>query len=179
MQGRRPPPEEDRPAPAGTHSLRVRDQPALRAAGDRPPRSREGGSRTPAADLHHVHLFASDLDATVAWWREKLGGEVAFDGDFGGARNVFMRVGRGRLHLYDQPPRGAPGGPWHHVGIRTDDLPALHRRLAAEGVPFRSGIREFGSWRYVMCAAPDQVLLELFQIDTGNMPPALARYFAL
>ena len=141
---------------------------------DRPP----GGGPPPAACLHHVHVFASDVEATVAWWREKLGAEVAFDGDFGGARNVFLQVGAGRLHLYDQPPRGARGGAWHHVGIRTDDLPALHRRLAAQGVPFRSGVREFGAWRYVMCAAPDDVLLELFQIDTEKMPPALARYFA-
>ncbi len=133
----------------------------------------------PAAHLHHVHLFAADIDATVAWWREKLGGVVAFDGAFGGARNVFMEVGRGRLHLYDQPPRGTPGGAVHHVGIQTDDLPALHSRLLALGVPFRSGIREFGSWRYIMCEAPDGVLLELFQIDTDDMPPALARYFAL
>ena len=139
-----------------------------------------GAERSPtAAHLHHVHVFASDIEATVAWWREKLGGEVIYDGDFGGARNVFMQIGAGRLNIYDQPPRGAPGGAWHHVGIQTGDLRALHRRLAEQGVPFRSGIREFGSWRYVMCAAPDGVLLELFQIDTEKMPPALARYFAL
>ena len=144
------------------------------------PRTRPPGEEPPpAAHLHHVHVFASDLDATVAWWRDNLGGEVVFDGDFGGARNAFMRVGSGRLHIYDQPPRGTPGGAWHHVGIRTDDLPALHRRLVARGVPFRSGIRELGSWRYVMCSAPDGVLLELFQIDTEKMPPALARYFGL
>ena len=139
-------------------------------AGDRP---------VPAANLHHVHIFASDIEATVAWWRDKLGGEIVFDGEFGGARNVFMQVGAGRLNIYDQPPRGRSGGAWHHVGIQTDDLPALHRRLAAQGVPFRSGIREFGSWRYVMCTAPDAVLLELFQIDREKMSPALARFFAL
>lgn len=141
----------------------------------RPP----GAEPRPAVHLHHVHVFASDIEAAVAWWRDKLGGEIVFDGDFGGARNVFVQVGAGRLHLYDQPPRGAPGGAWHHVGIRTDDLSALHRRLVAEGVPFRSGIREFGAWRYIMCAAPDGILLELFQIDTDAMPPVLARYFAL
>ena len=126
-----------------------------------------------------MHVFASDLEATVRWWREKLGGKVVFDGDFGGARNVFMQVGSGRLNIYDQPPRGVPGGAWHHLGIQTGDLRALHRRLAAQGVPFRSGIREFGSWRYLMCAAPDRILLELFEIDTEKMPPALARFFAL
>jgi hypothetical protein len=34
-----------------------------------------------------------------------LGAEVYFDGDFGGARNVFMKIGAGRLHLYSQQPR--------------------------------------------------------------------------
>ncbi len=138
-----------------------------------------GAERPPAVHLHHIHVFASDLEAAVAWWCDKLGGEVVHDGEFGGARNVFMRIGTGRLHLYDQPPRGAPGGAWHHIGIQTDDLPALHRRLLRRGVPFRSGIRELRGWRYIMCAAPDGVLLELFQIDAEKMPPALARYFTL
>ena len=132
----------------------------------------------PAVHLHHVHVFASDIDATVAWWCDRLGGVVAFDGDFGGARNVFMQVGDGRLHIYDQPPRGDTGGAWHHIGVRTDDLRALHRRLLDEGVSFRSGIREFGTWRYIMCAAPDNVLLELFEIETDRMPAALIRYFS-
>jgi catechol 2,3-dioxygenase-like lactoylglutathione lyase family enzyme len=129
------------------------------------------------ANLHHIHLFASDLDASIAWWRDMLGGEVAFDGDFGGARNVFMRVGSGRLHLYEQQPRGSTGGAVHHVGIKCHGLPALVEQMKARGVAFRSEIREFGSWRYIMCAAPDNVLLELFEIDAGKMPPALAAYF--
>jgi catechol 2,3-dioxygenase-like lactoylglutathione lyase family enzyme len=130
------------------------------------------------ANLHHIHLFASDLDASIAWWRDMLGGEVAFDGDFGGARNVFMRVGSGRLHLYEQPPRGATGGAVHHVGIKCRGLPDLVAHMRSRGAGFRSEIREFGSWRYIMCAAPDNVLLELFEIDTEKMPPALAAYFS-
>jgi hypothetical protein len=42
---------------------------------------------------------------------------------------------------------------------------------------FRSGVREFGTWRYIMCPAPDDVLLELFEIETASMPLQLARYF--
>jgi len=132
---------------------------------------------TPSADLHHVHIFASDIDATVQWYCEMLGATVAFDGDFGGARNVFMHVGRGRLNIYDQPPRGASGGTYHHIGIQTDDLASLRNRLVSKGILFRSDIREFGTWRYLMCPAPDNVLLELFQIDIEEMPPALARFF--
>jgi catechol 2,3-dioxygenase-like lactoylglutathione lyase family enzyme len=133
---------------------------------------------TPSADLHHVHIFASDLDASVTWYQQMLGATVAFDGDFGGVRNVFMHVGRGRLNLYEQPPRGTDSGSYHHIGIQTDDLRTLHQRLTANGIQFRSDVREFGTWRYIMCPAPDNVLLELFQIDIPEMPPALQTFFS-
>ena len=129
-------------------------------------------------DLHHVHIFASDIDATIAWYCDKLGGEVRWDGDFAGARNVFMKIGRGRLHLYDQPPRHSTSGSIHHIGIGTDDLEGLHQRLLAQGVPFRSGIREFGYARYIMCAAPDNVLLELFEPNEEQLPEAVAAFLS-
>jgi catechol 2,3-dioxygenase-like lactoylglutathione lyase family enzyme len=131
----------------------------------------------PMIHFHHAHLFANDLEATIEWYVKALGAEVFYNGDFGGARNAFLRVGEGRLHLYDQRPRDLGKGAVHHLGFRTNDLAALHRRLADMGTPFRSGIREFGSWRYIMCAAPDDVLLELFQIDLEKMPPQIARFF--
>ena len=130
------------------------------------------------ANLHHVHLFANDIDATVDWYVKNLNAEVAFDGDFGGARNVFLHVGYGRLNLYAQPPRGETSGAYHHVGIQTDNLSELRDRLTSNGVEFRSDIREFGNWRYLMCPAPDDVLLELFQIDLADMPPKLVTFFS-
>ena len=127
--------------------------------------------------LHHVHLFCSDVQACCAWYRDNLGAEVCYDGDFGGARNVFLRIGRGRLHLYDQPPRGTPGGAVHHVGIRTDDLAALAGRLRANGAQVSGLMRDFGAWKYLMCMAPDNVLLELFEVDTAALPPGVGDFF--
>jgi catechol 2,3-dioxygenase-like lactoylglutathione lyase family enzyme len=127
--------------------------------------------------VHHVHLFSRDLTAAVAWYKSALGAEVCYDGDFGGSRNVFMKIGTGRIHLYAQSPRDHGKGVVHHIGICTTDLASLYSRLLAMGVALRSGIREFGNWRYIMCLAPDDVLLELFQIDTESMPAELARYF--
>ena len=49
--------------------------------------------------LHHVHLFSHDLDGTVAWYRRAFDAEVYYDGDFGGSRNVFMKIGTGRMHF--------------------------------------------------------------------------------
>ena len=128
--------------------------------------------------LHHTHLFCSDIDATITWWCEMLGAEVAYDGDFGGARNVFMRIGSGRLHLYDQAPRDNGKGAVHHIGIRTDDLEALEARLRSKGVAFRSGIRDFDAWKYIMCPAPDGVLLELFQADPDKLGGDAGKYFS-
>ena len=126
--------------------------------------------------LHHIHIFASDIDATIAWWCEKLGGELVYDGVLAGSRNVFMRIGSGGLHLYDQPPRDEGRGAVHHIGIRSDDLRALVARMKEHGVAFRSDIREFGTWRYIMCAAPDDVLLELFEFDPEHEPAHATRW---
>jgi len=130
------------------------------------------------AHLHHAHLFAADIDATIRWWTEMLGAEVAFDGPMGGARNVFLRIGEGRLHLYDQPLRDAGRGAVHHLGVRTDDLRALTAHMERLGADFPSGIREFGSWRYAMVEAPDGVLLELFEVDAEALGGDAGAYFS-
>ena len=69
--------------------------------------------------LHHVHLFTADINSTIKWWRDMLGGNVIYDGDFGGARNVFMRVGSGRIHFYEQSLRDEGKGAVHHLGIQN------------------------------------------------------------
>jgi catechol 2,3-dioxygenase-like lactoylglutathione lyase family enzyme len=55
--------------------------------------------------VHHAHLFALNLDETLRFYTEMPGGEIPADLDMAGARNVFVAIGRGRLHFYDQPPK--------------------------------------------------------------------------
>ena len=55
-------------------------------------------------------------------------------------------------------------------GMETDDLEALAAHMKAKGVPFRKEITDFGFWKYVMAPAPDNVLLELFQIVKEKLP---------
>lgn len=66
--------------------------------------------------------MATDIDAMIAFWRDGFGAEIAADLQFAGARNVFLRLGDGRIHLYDQPPRRAGAGTVHHLGVQTDEL---------------------------------------------------------
>ena len=49
--------------------------------------------------VHHVHLFASDIEKSLEFYRDAFGGKVVLDENMAGARNVFMRVGTGRIHF--------------------------------------------------------------------------------
>ncbi len=121
-------------------------------------------------DLHHAHLFAVDIDATLAWWCRHLGAKVFFDEVLAGARNVFVGVGTGRLHIYDQAPKDRGRGAVHHLGLRVVGLQETWARLQSEGIISPGGLREHGSWRYVMIEAPDGILLELFEFDDPSAP---------
>jgi catechol 2,3-dioxygenase-like lactoylglutathione lyase family enzyme len=119
--------------------------------------------------LDHVHLFCTDLAATEAFFVEMLGAERVWDAAAAGARNVRLQLGRGFIHLYDQPPRGERGGAFHHLGIHTDDLDGLVARMKARGCAFRNPVREDPQFRYVMVAGPDGLLIELFEArDPGR-----------
>ncbi len=127
--------------------------------------------------LHHVHLFASNIDKSISFYTGLFGGRVVLDAELAGARNVFIRIGQGRLHLYDQPPKQAGRAGVHHLGIQTDDIDSVVANLKAHGVPLRKEVADFGLWRYVMVPAPDDVLVELFEVDRDQLPPELASYF--
>lgn len=119
----------------------------------------------PTIDLHHAHLFATDIDATLAWWCRHLGAKAFFDEVLAGSRNVFVGIGTGRLHIYDQAPKDRGRGAIHHLGLRVVGLHEVWARLQRDGITSPGGLREHGSWRYVMIEAPDGILLELFEFD--------------
>lgn len=129
--------------------------------------------------LHHVHLMASDVEATIAFWRDHFRAEVMLDVEFAGARNVFLKVGDGRLHLYAQPPKHEGQAVVHHLGIETDELEALVHRLSAAGVSVTE-VRRYPEASYAMAKGPDGLLLEIFQPDPAHVDARLARngYFA-
>ncbi len=121
-------------------------------------------------DLHHTHIFASDIDQTLAWWQHHMGARILFDGLHAGVRNVLLGIGSGRLNIYDQPPRDTGRGVVHHLGVRVTDLRTVWRQLQDDGITSPNGLREHDGWRYVMIAAPDNLLVELFEFDDPLSP---------
>ena len=54
--------------------------------------------------LDHAHVFASDLDATVEFFRSMFDAAVVWDDIVAGARGVRLQIGRAFILIYDQPP---------------------------------------------------------------------------
>ena len=130
-----------------------------------------------ACHVHHVHIFASDIEKSINFYAEFFEGQAILDSELAGARNVFMRIGNGRLHLYDQPPKTLSKGSIHHFGIQTDDIEGVVSKLKSRGVLFKKGITDLGFWKYIMVPAPDEILIELFQVDKTRLPPQFLNYF--
>jgi catechol 2,3-dioxygenase-like lactoylglutathione lyase family enzyme len=130
-----------------------------------------------ACHIHHTHIFASDVTRSINFYEEFFGGNVILDMELGGARNVFIRIGNGRLHLYDQPPKTPGRGSIHHIGIQTDDIERVLSKIQAGGVKLKKGITDLGFWKYMMIPAPDDILIELFQVDKSKLPLEYISYF--
>ena len=127
--------------------------------------------------IHHVHIFASDIDESIRFYEEFFNGRVVLDAELAGARNVFMSVGNGRLHFYDQRPKNPGRGSIHHFGIQTDEIDRLVNQMKSKGVSLQKEITDLGFWKYIMVPAPDDVLIELFQVDKTQIPEAYLDYF--
>jgi len=113
--------------------------------------------------LDHVHIFASDVAATVDFFRTMFGAQVVWDEAAAGVRNVRLALGAAFIQVYDQPPRAPRGGAIHHLGIETDDLDGLVAQMTARGFRFRNPVRDEPKFRYVMISGPDDLLIELFE----------------
>jgi len=128
--------------------------------------------------VHHVHLFASDIQKSMNFYQNFFGGQIVLDMEIAGARNVFMKVGSGRIHFYDQAPKRPGPGSIHHFGIQTDDVERDYERLKAEGVGFTKNVVDLVYMKYIMVPAPDNVLIELFEVNKTVIPPEYHDYFA-
>ena len=127
--------------------------------------------------IHHVHIFASDIEHSIDFYKDFFGGEVILDMDFAGARNVFMKIGNGRIHFYDQPPKQTVRGAIHHFGIQTDGLEGVIEKIKAAGIKLKKEVTDFGFWKYIMVPAPDNILIELFEVDKTKIPDEFKTYF--
>jgi len=117
----------------------------------------------------HVHLKAEDVEATSEWYRDVLGGEITFEGQFRGSMVRFVELPGLRISVYGElenemslPASLQPRFGLDHFGLLVDDMDEAIAELRAKDVPIyeepwtvRPGLRI----AYIVAA--DQVRIEL------------------
>ena len=77
--------------------------------------------------IHQVALLAEDIEASVTFYRDKLGAQ--FIARFDPPGLAFFDIGGTRLMLERNAPKGT-------VYFRVDDIDAAYKDLTANGVEF-------------------------------------------
>jgi catechol 2,3-dioxygenase-like lactoylglutathione lyase family enzyme len=145
-------------------------------------------------DFQHVTISASDVQRSLAFYRDLLGfssaGRLYYHNDTGLAID-FLDVGNG--HILEVFSFAAPSKPseWlpddlqtglRHFGFRVKDVDATTARLKDAGVPFTlDPLDAMGGVRIAFFKDPDGTLLEIVEgtVDYQKKGPAAARVPAL
>ncbi len=126
--------------------------------------------------LDHVALRVADLDASIAFYTEKIGLRLMFrelDPEHheafafleldGGNLELLQMLDGENLPLPHTPP--APAPPYcPHVALGVDDLDAVLEKARRDGLALLKGPLEIpGKVRWLYLADPDQNVLEFVQ----------------
>jgi methylmalonyl-CoA/ethylmalonyl-CoA epimerase len=135
--------------------------------------------------VHHVAVVVRDLDAALAFYRDRLGlpVELVLPIDSDGVTIAFLSVGESKIELVmpTDPSTGVArflesrGEGFHHVCLEVADVDAELRRLAGAGIELIDQAARKGAEGPVAFIHPRSchgVLVELIEAAGG---PAWAR----
>jgi len=152
----------------------------------------------PNTTIGHVHLKVSDLERSLAFYRDVLGFEIT---QRYGSQAVFLSAGGYHHHiaLNTWESRGAPPAPHGHPGLYhtaillpdRKSLAQLLKRIIEAGIPI-DGAADHGVSEAIYLRDPDENGVELYidrpqsewprdangQLEMGNAPFDLAALLA-
>lgn len=118
----------------------------------------------------HVAIKTDDLDASTAFYRDALGGDLLESGDAGdGSEYVALSVADKRIYCFEQPPYeinglvdDVPLGVLH-FGFVVPDVDAAVETLDAVGTELFMSPETFGDLRIAFVYGPAGELVELIE----------------
>jgi len=123
--------------------------------------------------FHHVHLSATDPDATLAWYRDVLGGEPSsLKGRLDGLLfdDVWLLISQ---HPEGTTPAKTEGRAIDHIGFVVSNLDTAATDLRQHGVRFESepAVPERGrtAAKRAMLVGPDNVRLAVVETGFGGV----------
>ncbi len=141
--------------------------------------------------IHHTSFTVSDMDRSIAFYRDILGMELTWDSKAAGVefkgpvadavtgcpgteqRIAFLTLGEGRLELVEYTPTGKPqtdnkpsdtGSA--HLCFRTDDIQEVYRKLVANNVRLHCAPQDNGPAIVIYFRDPDGCVLEATQVKS-------------
>ena len=88
-------------------------------------------------DFQHSGMIARDLDETIAFYREKLGFELAGLYLNGGNRCAFLRYGHLTIETWEGDPAPMETGAINHWAFDTPDIEAAFANAKELGLRFK------------------------------------------
>jgi catechol 2,3-dioxygenase-like lactoylglutathione lyase family enzyme len=142
--------------------------------------------------MHHASFTVSDMERSIAFYRDILGMRVTWDSVQAGVqfkgpvadnvtncpgteqRIVFLACGSSRLELVEYTPTGkaqldnkASDTGSAHVCFTTDNIQELYRKLVASGVRLHCVPQDLDFAQVMYFRDPDGIILEAAQ---GQLP---------
>ena len=112
--------------------------------------------------LDHVGIYVSDMELSLAFYRDVFGFAEHSRLNLEETRIVFLDIGKGLLELVQRP--GAPGEPpkgrWSHLALHADDFDGLLSKIVEMGLEHRTSTLGDGS-RIAFFKDPDGHDLEI------------------
>jgi len=132
--------------------------------------------------LDHIHIYAADPEESAQFYTRHLNATpVHRNTNINGDLRIFLALGGQILVVGSFPSGMAPAGPPNvgdgaydhgfgvaHLGLRVEDVFAAIAELSASGVRVLAEPKsEPSGLTYAYIAAPDGVVIELTQYDSG------------
>ena len=118
--------------------------------------------------LDHIHLNASDLEATVSFYERLFGMRRIRSWEAGGLTTLQLDAGGARLNITAQPPDASQGVcAVDHFALFVSDLDGALHDLQGHGVAILIGPGQVLQYRYVFIQAPDGVRVEIISPATA------------
>ena len=122
---------------------------------------------------HHIGLLVRDMEASLRFYTEGLGGTETFSFPMGDTGKLIRMVDLGGNAVIELIPRGVEeaesNARWAHIALRTDDAGAAYAKAMEAGAVSRAEPKDVrlggtmpASNAFVL--GPDGEVIELFEV---------------